>query len=162
MFIVAILRMNPTIPIPRGHTLCQNFSWVLSACHELIKATIHEKTHWNARRERGQRAFCWPVTRKRLTGGAQSKRVLVLSYPSVPARVGLWRQPGSASPRPASGSSAINSQVSVERESGDDGNEREHEDVASERTSKVVNTKHSSASFSNTYSRGVLKANCNP
>jgi hypothetical protein len=46
VFMVAIEMMNPTIPIPIGQTLCQNFSCVLSACHELTKATRHEKTHY--------------------------------------------------------------------------------------------------------------------
>jgi hypothetical protein len=40
--------MKPTIPKQIGMVMCQNFSWVLSACQALIIETMTEKTHGGA------------------------------------------------------------------------------------------------------------------
>lgn len=55
-----------------------------------------------------------------------------------------------------------NLQVSIKRQPGDDGNKGEHQNVAKQRPREDVNTEPLKTSPYDAYSRGVLKANCNP
>jgi hypothetical protein len=48
VLLVAMQMMKPTIPTQMGPIMCQNFSWVLSACQALIIETMTENTQGGA------------------------------------------------------------------------------------------------------------------